>query len=88
MHVTWSVMNGEAPFAPVVDPGPLGIEVPDDITTWASEHGWGPEDPDIWIAVAPESPTRGAIDAEIAWRDGTVPKEDLAAIEEQLSAQG
>jgi hypothetical protein len=89
MNVTWSVMFGEAPTAPVTDPGPLGIEIPDVIAEWAAaEHGWGPDSPDIWIAVAPEDSTRGAIDAEIGCRDGVVSEEELASIEEQLEAQG
>jgi len=88
VNVTWSVMLGEAPTAPVADPGPLGVEIPDVIAEWAAEHGWGHDNPDVWIAVAPENSARGAIDAEIACRDGVVPEADLAAVEEQLEARG
>jgi hypothetical protein len=81
-------MRGEARTSLVADPGPLGVAIPDDIQRWAAEHGWGPANPDVWIAVAPEDPVRGAVDGEVAWRDGTVPDEDLAAIGAQLKTQG
>lgn len=87
MNVVWSVMLGDAPTAPVTDPGPLGVAIPEDVAQWAEGHGWGPDSPDVWLAVAPQDPARGAIGAEIAWRDGVVSEQELADIEAQVQSQ-
>ncbi|MFE2850243.1 hypothetical protein ACFXJO_03820 [Streptomyces lavendulae] len=87
-NVIWSVMRGEARTAPVVDPGPLSVRIPEVVMKWAEGYGWGADDPDVWIAVAPQDVTRGAIDAEVACRDGAVSDDDLGAIEAQMVEQG
>lgn len=85
MNVVWAVMHGEAPTAPVVDPGPLGIQVPAQVMEWADGYGWG-DDPDVWVAIAPLDTAQGRVDAAVAWCEGYVPEEDVRALEEALNA--
>ncbi|MFJ7589440.1 hypothetical protein ACIQZO_19085 [Streptomyces sp. NPDC097617] len=87
MNVVWSVMVGEARFAPLVDPGPLGVVIPDDVMEWASTHGWGLASPKVWITVTTQDAARGAVDGEVAWRDGDVSDGDLAVIKPQVHSQ-
>lgn len=84
VKVVWSVARGESPTARIVEPGIAGVDVPDVILEWATGHGYGVDDPDVWIGVTLASDA-GEVPGEIAYRDGAVSEDDGEAIRRQLA---
>ncbi|WP_062215700.1 hypothetical protein [Streptomyces sp. NBRC 109706] len=79
----WSVVRGESPTARAVEPGVAGINVPDEILTWAAKHGLSMDDPDVYLLVTPTEEA-GTVDGEIAYRELAMPAADLATVRAAL----
>lgn len=83
--VVWSVVRGESPTSRAVEPGPAGVTIPRDVIDWAESHGLADTDPDVYLLVTPEDEA-GEVPGEIAYRKGTLPAKDVAAIRQALDA--
>lgn len=79
----WSVVRGQSPTAHAVEPGAVGIDVPNEILTWAEEHGLSTDDPDVYLLVT-LAEEAGEVSGEIAYRELTMPAKDLAAVRAAL----
>lgn len=79
----WSVVRGESPTSRAVEPGVVGITVPDEILTWAEENGMSMDDPDVYLLVTPADEA-GEVIGEIAYRELAMPADDLAAVRAAL----
>jgi hypothetical protein len=87
MPVYWSVCSGPVGDARVtaVEPGPAGVDIPDEILLWAGHHGLSPDSPNIYLLVATEDEA-GEIPGEIAYCKGTVTYAEDQAIRAALAA--
>jgi len=79
----WSVVRGESPTARAIEPGAASIDIPDEILTWAEEHGLSQDDPDVYLLVTP-SDEAGEVIGEIAYRELAMPTDDLATVRAAL----
>ncbi|GLF98160.1 hypothetical protein [Streptomyces yaizuensis] len=62
----WFVVRGESPGTQAVDPGQYGVDIPNDVLTWAESHGLDPADPDIYLLVAPANEADPEVTGEMA----------------------
>jgi hypothetical protein len=68
--VFWFVVRGEQPpRGRAVEPGPHGIDIPDDVLEWAEGHGLHEQDPGVYLLVVPadDADTEDVV-GEIAFR--------------------
>jgi len=80
----WSVVRGESPTSRAVEPGIVGVTVPDEVLTWAEGHGHGPDDTSVYLLVTPKDEA-GEVAGEIAWREFPMQAGDIALIREELN---
>lgn len=69
--VYWSIVRGEAPYAEAVEPGPLGVTVPDEVLELGARFGLG-EDPDVYVLVTPAE-LAGDLPGELAYYRARMP---------------
>ncbi|MFI1204813.1 hypothetical protein ACH4VR_36195 [Streptomyces sp. NPDC020883] len=81
----WSVVRGESPGARAVIPCAAGVGVPDDVLTWAEEHGLSSDDPDVYLLVTPRSQADDVL-GEVAWREFPMGADDLSRLHVKLDA--
>ncbi|MDT0418882.1 hypothetical protein RM574_25710 [Streptomyces sp. DSM 41982] len=81
----WSVVRGTSPTAHAVEPGPLSIDIPDEIQDWAQEYGLSDDDPEVYLLVTPADEA-AEVTGEIAFRKFPMSADDLATVRAALHA--
>ncbi|MCX4451625.1 hypothetical protein [Streptomyces sp. NBC_01789] len=81
----WSVVRGSSPTARAVEPGPAGVDVPDEILAWAGRHGLSDDDPEVYLLVTPRNEA-GEILGEIVWREYRATPDDMTALSNALNS--
>lgn len=81
-EVIWSLMEGECPGARAVEPGPVGIDVPESVLVWAEAQA---SLDNVYLLVTPENEAQADMVNEIAWLRGELPATDVGAIRAELT---
>jgi hypothetical protein len=78
-NAIWSVVLGQSPTARAVEPGIVGISIPDDVLAWAVTQGLADDAPDIYLLVAPADEA-GEVLGELAYREFPMDADDLTTL--------
>lgn len=85
--VYWSVCSGSSDVrVAAVEPEAAGVGIPEDVAAWAAGHGWGLDDPDVYLLVATEDEAQADLPGEIAFIAGTVSYAEDQAIRAAVAA--
>jgi hypothetical protein len=90
---TWSLVFGESPRAYAIEPGPLGVDIPQEVLDWADraarsngfESGFSSEEPDLYLLVTPADEA-GLVGGEVAYVTLPMPDGDLALLRRAVAA--
>jgi hypothetical protein len=89
----WSLVCGPSPRAYAIEPGPLGISIPQEIIDWADQaargHGYvggfSPDESDLYLLVTPADEA-GEVGGELDFTTLPMPEGDLTLLRRAVAA--